>query len=105
MQFTIDGANFGAPVALGAPSSATFATATSASISALTVGTHAVDAVYVPTGNFTASSDALDGGQVVNKADAVCTITGHTGSYDAASHGASGSCVGVGRMPARRAAA
>ena len=96
VQFTIDGANFGAPVALGAPSSATSATATSASISALTVGSHTVDAVYVPTGNFTTSSDALDGGLVVNKADAVCTITGYTGPYDAASHGASGSCVGVG---------
>src|SRR5688572_25764164 len=96
VQFTIDGASFGAPVALGAPSSATFATATSASISTLTVGSHAVDAVYLPTGNFTASSDALDGGQVVDKADAVCTIGGYTGSYDATSHGAIGSCVGVG---------
>jgi hypothetical protein len=95
VQFTIDGANFGAPMALGSPSSATSATATSGSISALTVGTHAVDAVYVPTGTFTASSDALDGGHVVNKADAVCTIAGHTGPYDGASHGATGSCVGV----------
>jgi hypothetical protein len=96
VQFAIDGVNVGAPVALGAPSSATSATASSASISGLTAGTHAVDAVYIPTGNFTTSSDALDGGQVVGKADAVCTINGHTGTYDAASHGASGSCVGVG---------
>ena len=32
----------------------------------------------------------------VSKANATCTISGYTGVYDAASHGASGSCSGVG---------
>jgi hypothetical protein len=32
----------------------------------------------------------------ISKADAVCTITGYTGTYDGAAHGATGSCKGVG---------
>src|SRR6185503_10140181 len=32
---------------------------------------------------------------VINKADAVCTVSGYTGTYDAAAHGAAGSCAGV----------
>lgn len=33
---------------------------------------------------------------VITKADATCTISGYSGVYDAAAHGASGSCTGVG---------
>ena len=32
---------------------------------------------------------------MINKADAACTIIGFTGPYNAAAHGASGSCTGV----------
>ena len=56
-------------------------------------------ATYDPTGSFLASADTLDGGQVVNKADALCTITGFTGNYDFTPHGASGTCVGVRAAP------
>jgi hypothetical protein len=35
----------------------------------------------------------------IDKADAVCTITGYSGAYDANSHGASGSCVGIAADP------
>ena len=35
----------------------------------------------------------------INKADAVCTISGYTGAYDGAAHGASGSCVGAAGDP------
>ncbi|MGE0822041.1 MAG: hypothetical protein AB7G75_03545 [Candidatus Binatia bacterium] len=34
-------------------------------------------------------------GIVINKADASCTVSGYTGVYDAAAHGATGSCTGV----------
>ena len=32
----------------------------------------------------------------VNKADATCSVSGYSGDYDAAAHGATGSCTGVG---------
>ena len=36
----------------------------------------------------------------IAKADAVCTVTGYTGTYDGAAHGATGSCLGVaGQVP------
>jgi hypothetical protein len=35
---------------------------------------------------------------VINKADAGCSISGYTGVYDSAPHGASGSCTGVGTL-------
>jgi hypothetical protein len=61
VQFKIDGANFGMPVALAAGS------ATSASTATLTVGNHTVEAVFTSTdNNFNGSSDLLDNGQTVN---------------------------------------
>ncbi|PWB68974.1 MAG: hypothetical protein C3F07_20770 [Anaerolineales bacterium] len=46
------------------------------------------------TGNYNDQSGTAD--IVITKADAVCSITGYSGVYDAAYHGASGSCSGVG---------
>jgi hypothetical protein len=41
-----------------------------------------------------ASSDSLD--LTVSPATATCNVSGYTGDYDAAAHGATGSCTGVG---------
>jgi len=38
------------------------------------------------------------GGFTINKADAACTVSGYSGVYDGAAHGASGSCTGVGSV-------
>src|SRR6185437_5384809 len=62
VQFSVDGTNVGGPVTLNGSGAATFTSST------LTVGTHAVKAVYAPDStNFTASS-ATALSQVVNKA-------------------------------------
>jgi hypothetical protein len=64
VQFAIDGAPFGGPVPLVNGS------ATSGSISSLTVGTHPVTATFTSDDlvNFTSSSGTLPGGQIVGKA-------------------------------------
>jgi|GEM_PF-1187038 len=62
VQFTVDGSNFGAPVALAG------GVATSQATSALVVGNHPVTAIYSGDGSFTASTGTLSGGQVVNAA-------------------------------------
>ncbi len=46
------------------------------------------------TGNYNDANGSAD--IVITKATAVCTITGWTGPYDGTSHGASGTCEGVG---------
>ncbi len=69
VQFKIDSVNFGAAVALVG------GMATSGGTSSLSVGTHTVTADYIPTGNFTASSGSLAGGQTVNPAATTTTIT------------------------------
>ena len=67
VQFKVDNANFGAPVALIAGS------ATSGSTTTLSVGNHIVEAVFTTSdANFNNSSDLLDGGQMVS----AWTITG-----------------------------
>ncbi len=58
-------------------------------------GTYAADYWF-----FTGTANYNDIGNTtltdqINKADAVCTINGYTGVYDAAAHGATGSCAGV----------
>jgi len=67
VQFTIDGVNFGAPVALVGGS------ATSGSTSTLTVGAHSVTGVYSGDANFNTSTGALT--QTVNKANTTTTVT------------------------------
>jgi hypothetical protein len=70
VQFKIDGADFGSPVAL------TLGAASSGSISTLTAGTHTVEAVFTSTdANFNDSNDSLDGGQVVNKRATLTTVS------------------------------
>jgi large repetitive protein len=63
VQFTTNGFNFGSAVPLSAGS------ASSAPISSFAVGNHLVTAVYIGDGNFNTSSNALAGGQTVNKAN------------------------------------
>lgn len=68
VQFVVDGANFGAPVALSN------GIATSPPVSSLSTTVHTVTASYVNTdGNFTNSSGSLNGGQVV-KASSTTTL-------------------------------
>jgi large repetitive protein len=62
VQFTIDGSNFGSPVALSG------GTASSIPTSSLAVGNHAITAVYNGHGSFLTSTGTLPGGQTVNKA-------------------------------------
>ena len=70
VQFKIDGANFGAPVALTAGS------ASSGSINTLTAGNHTVEAVFTSADtNFNDSNDLLDGGQTVNKRNTLTTVS------------------------------
>ncbi len=70
VQFKIDGANFGAAVALSGGS------ASSGSISTLTAGNHTIEAVFTSSDtNFNNSNDLLDGGQVVNKRATLTTIS------------------------------
>ncbi|HKY28414.1 MAG TPA: Ig-like domain repeat protein, partial [Pyrinomonadaceae bacterium] len=70
VQFKIDGANFGAPVALAGGS------ASSSAISSLTAGNHTVEAIFTSAdANFNDSNDLLDGGQTVNKRDTLTTLS------------------------------
>lgn len=68
VQFTLNGGNLGAPVAL-ADGIATFSTA------ALPTGAHIIGAAYAGDANCAPASGTLDGVQVVNKADTTTTLT------------------------------
>ena len=82
VQFKIDGSNSGSPVALGAPATATSATAVSASSSTLTAGTHTVEAVYIPTSAFGASTGTLSPVQTVNQKALTVSFTADNKVYD-----------------------
>jgi len=69
VQFVVDGANFGTPVALAG------GMATSTATSSLSVGSHTVSATYSGDANFTTSTGTLTGGQTVNKFITTTTIT------------------------------
>ncbi|WP_281225854.1 T9SS type A sorting domain-containing protein [Flavobacterium aquiphilum] len=56
-------------------------------------GTATASYTYAGDANHETSSDSKT--FVINKADAVVTVNGYTGVYDAAAHGATGSAVGV----------
>jgi hypothetical protein len=60
----------------------------------INAGTATASASYAESGNYLASSDSQD--FTIGKADATCLISGYTGVYDGASHGATGSCSGIG---------
>ena len=60
MQFKVDGADFGSPVALDGSGAAT-----SDVTSTLAVGNHTVDAVFSDAGDFDGSTGSLSGGQDV----------------------------------------
>ena len=68
VQFNIDNANVGAPVALDVNGQATFAT------SSLTPGNHAIKATYAGSTNFSGSFGTLAGGQTVNNANSITAI-------------------------------
>jgi hypothetical protein len=69
VQFKIDGTNFGSPVSLASGS------ATSGATSSLSVGNHAITAVYSGATNFATSTGTLTGGQTVNGAATTTTLT------------------------------
>ena len=62
--------------------------------SAVGSGSHLITATYSGDGNFSGSSSTETA--TVNKATATCSISGYSGVYDAAHHGASGTCTGIG---------
>jgi len=68
VQFTLDGENLGAPVAL-TDGIATF------TVTSLSTGTHTIGAAYAGDANFALASGTLPGGQVVNPADTTTTLT------------------------------
>ena len=68
VQFKIDGANFGSPVALNGAGKAT-----SGSTTTLAVGGRSISAVYSGETNFTTSTGTVS--QTVNKASVTVTVT------------------------------
>ena len=50
-------------------------------------------ATFAGDANHSGSTDSRS--ITITRADAVCTVTGYTGTYDGATHGATGSCLGV----------
>lgn len=57
-------------------------------------GDYTATASYAAAGNYLASSDSKDFS--IGKATATITVSGFTGSYDGAAHGATGSATGIG---------
>ena len=77
VQFSVDGVNFGSPVALSGGKA-------SIQDSALTVGTHTISASYGGDSTFVGSSGNVSGSQVVNKASTTTTVNSSanpSGSY------------------------
>jgi uncharacterized repeat protein (TIGR01451 family) len=69
VQFKIDGSSAGSPVTLSG------GVATSGDFSSLPVGNHSVEADYLGSGSFNATSGLLPGGQAVNKASTTTAVT------------------------------
>ena len=59
-------------------------------------GTYPISPVVNGTGLSNFDVTSVPGSYIINKADATCSVTGWTGYYDGAFHGASGTCTGVG---------
>lgn len=53
-------------------------------------------AVFTNTCGGTQTATTTAATLTVSKADATCSVSGYTGTYDATAHGASGSCTGIG---------
>ena len=68
VQFKIDGSNFGSPVTLSGSS------ASSASTTTLSVGSHTITAVYSGDSNYNTSTGTLSGGQTVNQSPQTITF-------------------------------
>ena len=60
-------------------------------------GTATASATYLGDANHTGGTDTET--FVIDQADAVCTVTGYTGTYDGDPHGATGTCTGVDGEP------
>ncbi|MBI5933010.1 MAG: DNRLRE domain-containing protein [Chloroflexi bacterium] len=92
IAFTVNGSSVGS-ASTDASGTASLAGVSLAGINAGAYPTaigasYAGDTAYITT----SASGSLN----VNKADPTCTVTGFTGNFDGTSHGASGSCTGVG---------
>jgi hypothetical protein len=68
-----------------------YASSTTAPINA---GTYSASATYAESANYFGSTDSKN--FTILKANATVTVNGYTGTYDAASHGATGTATGVG---------
>ncbi len=86
-------ATSGLPVVFSSLTPAT-CSVSGAAVTILAVGTCTIQAAQAGDGNW---NEALAETQSfeVTQADADCTVSGWTGTYDATAHGASGSCTGV----------
>ncbi len=82
VQFVVDGVNFGSPVTLvGAGSTSSAATSAATATLSVAGSPHSVTAIYVNAdGNFSNSTGALIGGQVVNKPSTTTTVTPSLGT-------------------------
>ena len=90
---TYDAASHGATGSTGVASEGTLAGLTLGASYANVPGGNANWAFTSASGNYNSQGDAV--AIVIGKADAICTVNGYTGTYDAASHGATGSCTGI----------
>jgi Bacterial Ig-like domain (group 3) len=93
VQFKVDGSNLGGPVAVNTVTGQ----ATSIATSTLTVGAHAVQAIYSGNANFAGSTGTLT--QVVNQSPTTTTYTGATTSDFHDAFTASATLTGFGGAP------
>ena len=70
-----------------------FARTSSSHTNNLNAGTATATAAYADSANHLGSSDSAT--FVIDKANAIVLVTGYTGNYDGAAHGATGSATGV----------
>src|SRR5262249_10727581 len=88
VQFTIDGGNFGAPVALSS------GRATSGTTSTLSAGNHVITAVYSGDSSYASSTGTLPGGQTISsQTSTVNFVDFETGDFSQAATHTAGAIV------------
>jgi galactose oxidase-like protein/Kelch motif protein len=94
IEFKVDASSVGTAVT----NASGVATISTYNPSALSVGSHSVQASFaqqtITSTTYVASTSATQT-LTVNKVDPTCTVNGFTGPYDETAHGATGSCKGI----------